>query len=208
MKALKHFFDKNLEWANRIKKSDPDFFKKLSQQQEPDYLWIGCSDSRVPATEIVDMLPGEIFVHRNIANLVNHSDENCLSVVQYAVEILEIEHIIICGHYGCGGINAVMSDHASGLIDDWLSNVKEVYRCNQQKIDALATQKEKSDLLCELNVIAQVKSLCGTAIVKNAWKASKKLCVHGWIYNIEDGILKDLDVCINSSALAQEIPGR
>lgn len=195
MRILKNLFDKNKEWADNIKKEDPDFFLNLSKQQNPEYLWIGCSDSRVPANEIVDMLPGEIFVHRNIANLVIHTDLNCLSVIQYAVEVLKVKHIIVCGHYGCGGVQAAMDNKAHGLIDNWLRTISDIYRYYQEHVDALETEKEKVDLLCELNVVEQVANICHTTIVQNAWKSGQELAVHGWIYSIEDGILKDMDVC-------------
>jgi carbonic anhydrase len=196
MKILKNLFDNNRTWAEKIKQVDPDFFKKLSQQQAPEYLWIGCSDSRVPANEIVGMLPGEIFVHRNIANVVVHTDLNCLSVIQYAVEVLQIKHIIVCGHYGCGGVAAAMEHREHGLIDNWLAHIKDVYRYHQARFDALRTDKEKADLLCELNVVEQVANVCHTTIVQNAWKAGRSLAVHGWIYSIQDGILRDLNVCV------------
>lgn len=195
MKVLKKLFDNNKRWADRIKSQDPDFFQKLSEQQTPDYLWIGCSDSRVPSNEIVDVLPGEIFVHRNIANLVIHTDLNCLSVIQYAVEVLKVKHIIVCGHYGCGGIKAAMGNGEFGLIDNWLRHIKDVYRYHKTTIDAL-DEKEKFDRLCELNVIEQVDNVCHTTIVQNAWKSGQELSVHGWIYSIQDGILKDLEVCV------------
>jgi carbonic anhydrase len=198
MRVLKHLFKQNKNWAEKVKKSDPDFFSKLSKQQSPEYLWIGCSDSRVPANEIVDMLPGEIFVHRNIANVVVHTDLNCLSVIQYAVDVLKVKHIIVCGHYGCGGIQAAMENKEHGLIDNWLRNIKDVHRYHRDRIDGLQTEKEKIDLLCELNVIEQVSNICHTTIVQNAWKSGQELTVHGWIYSIEDGILKDLNVCITS----------
>lgn len=199
MRVLKNLFEKNKNWAKKIKERDPEFFAKLSAQQNPEILWIGCSDSRVPANEIVDMLPGEIFVHRNIANVVIHTDLNCLSVLQYAVDILKVKHIIVCGHYGCGGIRAAMDNKEHGLIDNWLRNIKDVYRYHQKKIDALQDEKDKYNLLCELNVIEQVANVCHTSIVQNAWKANQDLTVHGWIYSIEDGLLKDLNVCITSS---------
>ena len=195
MRVLNDLFDKNKKWAKKLKKSDPDFFLKLSRQQNPEYLWIGCSDSRVPANEIVDMLPGEIFVHRNIANLVIHTDLNCLSVIQYAVEVLKVKHIIVCGHYGCGGIQTAMDKKDYGLIDNWLRNIKDIYRSYQANIDALQNDKDKINLLCELNVIEQVANVCHTSIVQSAWKSGQALTVHGWIYSIEDGILKDLNVC-------------
>ncbi|NOY40138.1 MAG: carbonate dehydratase [Nitrospirae bacterium] len=206
MRVLKNLFERNRNWAEKVKKSDPDFFLKLSKQQSPEYLWIGCSDSRVPANEIVDMLPGTIFVHRNIANLVIHTDLNCLSVIQYAVEVLKVKHIIVCGHYGCGGIKAAMEDKEHGLIDNWLQNIRDVYRYHQDRIDALQDEKEKINLLCELNVIEQTANICHSTIVQSAWKSGQELAVHGWIYNIEDGILKDLNVCItNLDEMSQRI---
>ena len=199
MRILNKLFEKNKKWAEKVKKSDPDFFQNLSTQQSPEYLWIGCSDSRVPANEIVDMRPGEIFVHRNVANLVIHTDLNCLSVVQYAVEVLKVKHIIVCGHYGCSGVQAAMETKEHGLIDNWLQNIKDLHRKHQAKIDSLQSEKEKVDLLCELNVTDQVANVCHTTIVRNAWRSGQELTVHGWIYSIEDGILKDLDVCITRS---------
>ncbi len=199
MKPLNHLFQQNLEWANDIKENDPEFFTRLSQQQAPEYLWIGCSDSRVPANQIVNLPPGEIFVHRNIANLVVHTDLNCLSVIQYAVEILKVKHIIVCGHYGCGGINAAMEDTDHGLIDNWLGHIKDVSRFNADKLNHL-TGREKQDMLCELNVEEQVINVCNTTIVQNAWRRGDTLSIHGWVYSIKNGIIKDLDTCITSSA--------
>lgn len=196
MKILKKLFDSNKNWAEKIKQTDPDFFTKLSLQQSPEYLWIGCSDSRVPSNQIVDLLPGEIFVHRNIANVVIHTDLNCLSVIQYAVEILKVKHIIVCGHYGCGGIKAAMDKKTYGLIDTWLHHIKDVYRHHRDKLDTITDENERLNLLCELNVIEQVANVCRTSIVRNAWETGQELSVHGWIYSIEDGILKDLDVCV------------
>jgi carbonic anhydrase len=195
MRVLKKLFDNNREWADSIKKTEPDFFTKLSRQQSPEYLWIGCSDSRVSANQIVDLLPGEIFVHRNIANVVPHTDLNCLSVLQFAVEVLNVKHIIVCGHYGCGGVKAAMDNLEHGLIDNWLGHIKDVLQQHEEKINMLVSEKEKFDLLCELNVIAQVENVSHTTIVQNAWKSCQDLSVHGWIYSIEDGLLKDLDVC-------------
>jgi len=199
MRVLKPLFERNRQWASKIKKSDPDFFTRLSKQQNPEYLWIGCSDSRVPANQIVDLAPGEIFVHRNIANLVIHTDLNCLSVIQYAVEVLKVKHIIVCGHYGCSGVKAAVDNHGHGLIDNWLRNIKDVYRLHQEKIDALQNEQDRLNLLCELNVVEQVANVCHTTIVQSAWKAGQELTVHGWAYSIEDGILKDLNVCVSNS---------
>ncbi len=196
MKLLQELFDANREWADGIKKVSPDFFKRLSEQQNPEYLWIGCSDSRVPANEIVGMLPGEIFVHRNIANVVNHTDLNCLSVIQYAVEVLKVKHIIVCGHYGCGGIKAAMENREHGLIDNWLRHIKDVSRYHQKEIAAIEDDQERFDRLCELNVIEQTANVCYTTVVQNAWKNGQELSVHGWIYSICDGILRDLEICI------------
>lgn len=198
MRDLKELFDKNKQWAEGVKAEDAEFFSKLSKQQKPEYLWIGCSDSRVPANEIVGMLPGEIFVHRNIANVVVHTDLNCLSVIQYAVDVLKVKHIMVVGHYGCGGVKAALENQGHGLIDNWLGHIKDVYRYHQDKFSAIETEKAKVDLLCELNVIEQVANVCHTTIVQNAWRAGQDLTVHGWIYSIEDGIIRDLNVCVSS----------
>ena len=198
MKTLKHLLDNNVVWAESVKRKDPEFFTQLSKQQTPEYLWVGCSDSRVPANQITNLKPGEVFVHRNIANVVVHTDLNCLSVLQYAVEVLKVKHIIVCGHYGCGGIKAALGDQEYGLIDNWLRHIKDVIRFNASKFEGLK-ENEKFDLLCELNVSEQVKNICNTTIVQNAWKQGNELSVHGWIYNIEDGILKDLETSFSSS---------
>ncbi|MEW6671002.1 MAG: carbonate dehydratase [Thermodesulfobacteriota bacterium] len=198
MRMLKSIFDDNRKWAENTKKSHPDFFAKLSKQQKPKYLWIGCSDSRVPANIITRLPPGEIFVHRNIANVVIHTDLNCLSVLQFAVDVLKVRHIIVCGHYGCGGIKAAMENKQHGLIDNWLRHIRDIYRNHEAKLSTFADGKEKFKVLCELNVIEQVANVCHTTIVQNAWRHGRKLAVHGWIYSMEDGILKDLDVCITS----------
>ncbi len=197
MRHLRHLFEQNRRWAEEIKKQNPDFFKELSRQQNPEYLWIGCSDSRVPANQIIGLPPGAIFVHRNIANVVVHTDLNCLSVIQYAIDVLKIKHIIVCGHYGCGGIRAAMENREHGLIDNWLRHIKDVYRYHQARIDALPTEAERIGLLCELNVVEQVFNICHTTIVQSAWKNGRKLSVHGWIYSLEDGIMRDLGVCIS-----------
>jgi carbonic anhydrase len=193
LKTLQHLFDRNLVWASKIKEENPDFFTQLSRQHSPEYLWIGCSDSRVPANEIISLPPGEVFVHRNIANVVVHTDLNCLSVIQFAVDILKIRHIIVCGHYGCAGIKAAMENEEHGLIDNWLRHVKDVSRFNAGSLDGLG-HEEKLDRLCELNVIEQVTNVCNSSIVQNAWRNGVELSVHGWVYGIEDGILKDLGV--------------
>ena len=197
MKTLKHLFDANLEWATSIKEENPEYFSDLSKQQAPEYLWIGCSDSRVPANQIINLPPGEVFVHRNIANVVVHTDLNCLSVIQYAVDILKVKHIIICGHYGCGGIKAALEDQQHGLIDNWLRHVKDVIRFNTDSFDGL-NHDEKLDLLCELNVKEQVTNISKTTIVQEAWSKGRDLTIHGWIYDIHNGILKDL--CYGTSS--------
>lgn len=196
MRILKHLFDNNREWAEKIKQIDPAFFTNLSVEQRPEYLWIGCSDSRVPANQIVDMPPGEMFVHRNIANVVVHTDLNCLSVIQFAVDVLKIRHIILCGHYGCGGIKAAMGHSEHGLIDNWLRHIKDVYRFHQQELEALPDEAARFRRLCELNVAEQVANVCHTTTVQNAWKAGRDLSVHGWIFAMEDGILQDLGLCV------------
>ena len=196
MKTLKHLFDRNIAWAKGIKEKDPEFFSQLSRQQAPKYLWIGCADRRVPANQIVDLPAGEVFVHRNIANVVVHTDLNCLSVIQYAVEVLKVKHIIVCGHYGCGGITAALENHEHGLIDNWLRHVKDVIRLNAGKLDGLE-HYQKLHRLCELNIIEQVNNVCNTTIVQNAWREGHELSVHGWIYNLENGILKELNPCVS-----------
>jgi len=188
---LDYLLESNRQWAEQITAEQPDFFKQLARQQKPELLWIGCADSRVPANEIMGLLPGEVFVHRNVANLVVHTDLNCLSVIQYAVEVLKVKHIIVCGHYGCGGVKAALEDVDHGLIDNWLGHIKDVGRLNCDELSAL-DDNAKLDRLCELNVIEQVTNVCNTTIVKNAWKKGAELYVHGWIYDICNGILKDI----------------
>jgi carbonic anhydrase len=196
MRILKHLFENNIRWADKIKADDPEFFIRLSKQQAPQYLWIGCSDSRVPANEIVGLLPGDLFVHRNVANIVIHTDLNCLSVLQYAIEVLRVKHIIVCGHYGCGGVKAAMDNKELGLIDNWLRSIKDIYQRHRSRLDNLESENDKLNLLCELNVIEQVANVCNTTIVQNAWKRRQELTVHGWIYSIQDGVLRDLNVSI------------
>lgn len=195
---MKELFDKNADWAERIKTSDPSFFEKLSKQQAPEYLWIGCSDSRVPANEIVGLMPGELFVHRNVANMVVHSDLNCLSVMQYAVEYLGVKHVIVCGHYGCGGVRAAVEKRHLGLIDHWLLNVQDVQYIHQAYLTEGCDRTKMVDKVCELNVIEQVVNVCKTNILQDAWTRGQDLTVHGWIYSIADGLLKDLGVNISS----------
>jgi carbonic anhydrase len=201
MKDLKHLFDNNREWARRISRQDPEFFYKLSHQQAPDYLWIGCSDSRVPANEIVDLLPGELFVHRNVANLVVHTDLNCLTVMQFAVDILKVRHIIVCGHYGCSGVNAALRGDRIGLSDNWLRHVQDV---RQKHINTLSgTGTVAHDRLCELNVIEQVANVAQTTIARDAWERGQELSVHGWIYGLQDGLLRDLNTTVAATDEAQ-----
>lgn len=200
MKTLSALFENNRRWAASISKADPLFFSRLVQQHNPDFLWIGCSDSRVPANEIVGLLPGELFVHRNVANLVIHSDLNCLSVLQYAVEILKISHIIVCGHYGCGGVTAAMENRSHGLIDNWLSPIRELRQRNCDELDRLETLAAKVNRLCELNVIEQVKRIGHTPVIQKAWQRNQFLSIHGWIYSISDGLLQDLNACVSSDA--------
>ena len=199
MKTLKHIIDKNLAWATKIKEEDPGFFPQLSMQQAPEILWIGCADSRVPANQIIDLPPGEVFVHRNIANLVVHTDLNCLSVMQYAIEMLKVKHIIVCGHYGCGGVRASLEeDQDHGLIDNWLRHIKDVHRFHATELDQIDDFEVKSNRLCELNVIEQVTNVCNSFIVQSAWQAGSQLSIHGWIYSIRNGVLNDLDVTYSS----------
>ncbi len=197
MSTINHLFENNRQWAAQIKAEQPDFFKQLSEQQSPEYLWIGCSDSRVPANELLGMAPGEVFVHRNIANQVIHTDLNCLSVMHFAVEVLKVKHIIVCGHYGCGGINAALDGKQHGLIDHWLRHIKDVYRFNHEKLDDITDPQERSNLLCELNVIEQVANVCNSSMIQTAWKKGQALSVHGLVYKLHDGILKDLQVSVS-----------
>jgi len=197
MSSIQHLFENNQQWADQIKQEDPDFFRQLSEQQHPEYLWIGCSDSRVPANELLGMQPGEVFVHRNIANQVVHTDLNCLSVIQFAVEILKVKHVIVCGHYGCGGIDAALDGGSFGLIDNWLHHIKDVYRFHKEELDAVTDKTKKANLMCELNIIEQVANVCNTTILRNAWKNEQKITVHGFIYKLHDGILKDLEVSVS-----------
>ena len=198
MRVLKHLFENNRAWAEHMLEHDPAFFERLSHQQSPEYLWIGCSDSRVPANEIIGLLPGEVFVHRNVANIVVHTDLNCLSVIQYAVEVLEVKHIIVCGHYGCGGVKAALQNHELGLIDNWLRNIKDIYQRHEGELDQLPNEVERADRLCELNVIEQVYNVANTTIVQKAWTQGQQLAIHGWIYGLKNGLLKDLNVVVTS----------
>jgi carbonic anhydrase len=192
MHPLQALFDNNRAWSQRVCRSDPDFFARLSRQQSPDYLWIGCSDSRVPANEVVGLLPGELFVHRNVANVVVHSDLNCLSVMQFAVDVLKVEHIIVCGHYGCSGVSAALENRRVGLADNWLRHVQDVHHKYQARIAALTDRAQRVDHLCELNVIEQVAHVCQTTTVGDAWDRGQPLSVHGWVYGLKDGLVRDL----------------
>lgn len=196
MRTLSHLFANNLAWSQRIREQDPEFFLKLSRQQAPSYLWIGCSDSRVPANQIVGLLPGELFVHRNVANVVVHTDLNCLSVAQFAVDVLRVQHIIICGHYGCGGVRAVLEEERLGLVDNWLRHVQDVRQKHHSRLSALPEVAQRLDRLCELNVIEQVLNVCHTSIVRDAWQRGQSLAIHGWIYGLKDGLLRDLDTTV------------
>ena len=199
MKNLSQLFANNRAWAARIQRQDPDFFLKLSRQQSPEYLWIGCADSRVPANEIVGLAPGELFVHRNVANVVVHADLNCLSVLQFAVEVLKVEHIIVCGHYGCGGVRAALRDDRLGLVDNWLRHVQDVMLKHRAELDKLRDDDEKHHRLCELNVIEQVVNVSQTTVVRDAWSRGQKLEVHGLIYALDDGLLHNLDVSVTTT---------
>jgi len=196
MTQLQQLMDNNARWAKSVKNSDPAFFARLARQQAPEYLWIGCSDARVPANEIVGLPPGELFVHRNVGNLVLHTDMNCLSVLQYAVDVLRVKHILVTGHYGCGGIRAALQDTQLGLIDGWLRSIRELAWDKRGELAACPDMPTKVDRLCELNVIAQVANVSHTGIVQNAWQRGQSLAVHGCIYGIEDGIWKDLQVTV------------
>ncbi len=196
MPELQQLFDNNVQWSESIKKDDPTFFEKLAKQQAPEYLWIGCSDARVPANEIVGMLPGDLFVHRNVGNVVLHTDLNCLSVIQYAVDVLKVKHILVTGHYGCGGVRAAMQDKQVGLTDAWLRGIRDLHYEHYEELSKLATEEERVDRLCELNAIAQVANVSHTAIVQNAWHRGQNLSIYGCVYGIKDGLWKNLDVTI------------
>jgi carbonic anhydrase len=200
MKGLEDCFEANRAWSARMRERDPAFFERLVHAQRPELLWIGCSDSRLPPDQIVGRLPGEIFVHRNVGNVVVHTDLNCLSVLQYGVEVLKVRHVVVCGHYGCGGVRAALSSEPLGLIDNWLRHVRDVYTANQGALEALADPAAREDRLCELNVAAQVANVCHTTIVQDAWRRGQPLVVHGWIYRLADGLLHDLGLAVESTA--------
>ncbi len=198
MRVLGHLFENNRAWAAEMTRQDPQFFSRLSQQQLPEYLWIGCSDSRVPANQIVGLLPGDMFVHRNVANVVVHADVNCLSAMQFAVDVLQVRHIIVCGHYGCGGVLAALRDERLGLVDNWLRHVQDVSSKHQAQLDALPSETERHRRLCELNVMEQVVNVSKTTVVRDAWMRGQRLTVHGWVYDLRDGLLRDLGVCLDA----------
>ncbi|MBB3047061.1 carbonic anhydrase [Litorivivens lipolytica] len=200
MDSSRTLLENNKKWAEAIKAEDPTFFEQLAAQQTPEYLWIGCSDSRVPANQILGKMPGEVFVHRNIANVVIHTDLNCQSVIQYAVEVLKVKHVIVCGHYGCGGVMAAMGSSQFGLIDNWLRNIKDVYNRHEQELLAIEDEAERVNRLCEYNVLAQQENVCNTTTIQNAWARGQELHVHGWIYSIKDGLLRDLRSTISEPA--------
>ncbi len=202
MPSLAHLFENNRAWSQRIRRTDPEFFTRLSRQQRPRYLWIGCADSRVPANEIVDLAPGELFVHRNVANVVVHSDLNCLSVMQFAVEVLKIEHIIVCGHYGCSGVSVALKNERVGLADNWLRHVQDVHAKHDRVVSREPDTAHRIDKLCEVNVIEQVANVCQTTILRDAWDRGQELCVHGWVYGLKDGLLRDLNTSVSKAAEA------
>ena len=220
MRLLKQLFINNRAWSRDIRKLHPGFFKNLSRQQAPQYLWIGCSDSRVPANEIVGLLPGELFVHRNIANVVVHTDLNCLSVVQFAVDVLKVRHVIVCGHYGCSGVSAALFRDRLGLVDNWLRHIHDVRRKHENLLKRIEDPGRRADRLCELNVIEQVANVCRTTAIRDAWERGQELSVHGWIYGLRDGLLSDMGVTINTwpditatcakavKTLSKEAPGK
>jgi carbonic anhydrase len=202
MRTLTHLFESNRAWSERIRRSDPEFFPRLSRQQRPRYLWIGCADSRVPANEIVDLAPGELFVHRNLANVVAHSDLNCLSVMQFAVEVLKVEHIIVVGHYGCSGVSTALQNQRVGLADNWLRHVQDVHAKHDSTVAKEPDLAHRIDRLCELNVIEQVANVCQTTIVRDAWERGQELAVHGWVYGLKDGLVRDLGTTVTKAAEA------
>jgi carbonic anhydrase len=196
VRHLSELFDNNRRWAARRTREEPDFFTRLAAIQSPRHLWIGCSDSRVPANEIVGLAPGELFVHRNVANVVVHTDLNCLSVLQFAVDVLRVEHVIVCGHYGCGGVQAALNREPLGLIDNWLRHVEDVAELHRRALESCGNEAERVDRLCELNVLEQAEHVCRTTIVQDAWRRGQSVAVHGWIYALSDGLLRDLQFCV------------
>lgn len=205
MRHLSTLIQNNKKWAQNLTLNNPQYFKTLSQQQNPEYLWIGCSDSRIPPNEIVGLNPGELFVHRNVANLILHTDMNCMSVVQFAVEVLKVKHIIVCGHYGCGGVRTAMENHQHGLIDHWLRHIKDLYKAKQDELDIIENKTARQDRLCEINAIEQAYNLSYTQFVQNAWDRGQELNIHTWIYGLEDGLVKDLGVSFSDSKHIPEL---
>jgi carbonic anhydrase len=199
LRVLSELFARNRAWAADVTRQDPEFFSRLAGQQAPQYLWIGCSDSRVPANQIVGLLPGEMFVHRNVANVVVHADLNCLACMQFAVEVLRVRHIIVCGHYGCGGVLAALRDERLGLVDNWLRHVQDVRLKHRAELERLADEGQRHRRLCELNVMEQVVNVSQTTVVREAWARGQPLALHGWIYDVADGLLRDLDMCLTGS---------
>ena len=203
MNLLDECFAANRRWAHKAASDDPGFFKRLEDLQNPDLLWIGCSDSRLPPNEIIGRAPGELFVHRNVANVVEHTDVNCLSVLQYAVDVLQVKHVIVVGHYGCGGVRAAMSSQSLGLIDNWLRHIRDIYQWHHEELAAIADPVARTNRLCELNVETQVANVCHTTIVQHAWQRGQAVTIHGWIYSLRDGLLRDLGMVVES---ADQIP--
>jgi len=216
MRTLARLIENNRRWAAATLRQDPQFFERLSQQQQPEFLWIGCSDSRVPANQIVDLAPGEMFVHRNIANQVIHSDMNCMSVLEYAVDVLGVKHIIVCGHYGCGGVRAAVTGNLMSLAGNWIRHVREAATRYADVLAAITDEQIRYDRLCELNVVEQVNRLCHTTVIEDSWARGRELCVHGWIYSVQDGLLNDLNLCLSHpsevapaiAAVAGQAPSR
>lgn len=202
---MKHLFEYNQSWAKKRLKNDPNAFSKLSDKQTPKYLWVGCSDSRIPANQILGLEPGEVFVHRNVANIFPNTDFNCLSVLEYGVVYLGIEHVIVCGHYGCGGVACAMKSDQFGLVDNWLRNIRDVCWREKEQLASIKDEKLKYDRVVELNVLHQVMNICHTTIIQNAWAKGKKISVHGWVYDLETGLLKDLDCCVSSIGQVDEV---
>lgn len=205
MRDLKILFENNRKWVEKKTCENAGYFKHLAQAQDPLYLWFGCSDSRVPANEIVGLEPGELFVSRNVANVFPHTDFNCLSVLEYGVQILNVQHVIVCGHYGCGGVKAAMEDNHLGLVDNWLRHIRDVYAAHKSELDAILDRKKRFERLVQLNVLQQVLNICHTTIVQEAWARKQKVAVHGWVYNMETGKLEDLNCCYSASEQLESI---
>lgn len=198
MAAIPHLFENNRLWAEQITAGEPEFFSKLAQQQSPEYLWIGCSDSRVPANQIVGLLPGQVFVHRNVANVVAHTDLNCLAVLQFAVDVLQVKHVLVVGHYGCGGVDAALHSRRLGLVDNWLRHVQDVRQKHAVFLESVPSEN-RADRLCELNVIEQVVNVCQTTIVQDAWERGQALTIHGWAYRLQDGLIRDIGISVDNA---------